>query len=356
MPVLKHIKKNPKKAGTSPGTVVFIGKKKIENTGIELIDYSETQVEEKQVREVKEIQPFKEKPSVTWINVNGIHETKVISSIGELFDLHSLVLEDIVNTNQRPKMENFESSLFFVLKMIDFEDKKNELNIEQVSIILGSNFVVSFQEKKGDVFDSVRERIRTGKGRIRKMGSGYLAYALIDAIVDSYFFTLEKIGEEIEVLEEKVMQNPSPKELNTIYRLKHDLIFLRKSVWPLREVISALEKDESKLIEKHTRVFLRDVYDHSIQVIDTVETYRDMVSGLLDIYLSSISNKMNEVMKVLTVIATIFIPLTFIAGVYGMNFKFMPELEISWAYPLLWLIMISIGVSMFFYFRKKEWI
>ncbi len=352
----KFIKNPSKKKGTSPGTLLYLGKNKTEKVQIKAIDYSQAKITEKEIKSVEELSSFKSSSSVSWINVNGIHDIDLIDRIGKAFDLHPLVLEDIVNTNQRPKIEDFDEYLFIVLKMIFYQEKTSEVVIEQVSIVLGKNFVLSFQEREGDVFDGVRQRIRNGKGKIKKSGSDYLAYALIDAVVDSYFSILEAIGEKIELLEEKVMKNPSPKELNTIYRLKHDLIFLRKSVWPLREVISGMQREESKLITKHTLLFLRDVYDHTIQVIDTVETYRDMVSGMMDIYLSSISNKMNEVMKVLTIIATIFIPLTFIAGIYGMNFKYMPELEIPWAYPLLWIIMLSIGITMFLFFRKKKWL
>jgi len=356
MPLTKFIRKASGKVGDSPGTMLFVGKNTTEKVRISLIDYTEKDFEEKEIKDIKEIFPFRQKPSVTWINVDGLHETKIIEEIGKHFESHPLILEDIVDTNQRPKLEDFESYLFLVLKMISYEIKGNGMNIEQISLILGDNFVVSFQETSGDLFDSVRDRIRASKGKIRKMGTDYLAYALIDAIVDGYFLVLEKVGEEIEVLEEKIMVSPEPEELNTIYRLKHNLIFLRRAVWPLREVINAMQRGESKLIKKTTAVFLRDVYDHTIQVIDTVETFRDMVSGLLEVYLSSISNKMNEVMKVLTIIATIFIPLTFIAGVYGMNFKYMPELETPWAYPLLWVIMISVGFSMFLFFRRKKWL
>ena len=226
----------------------------------------------------------------------------------------------------------------------------------EYSLILGQNFVISFQEAVGDVFESVRERIRGSKGRIRKMGADYLAYALIDAIVDNYYVILEKIGETIENMQEDIIKNPDPETLQEIYKLKRDMIYLRKSVWPLREVLNGLLREESKLIRKTTHIYLRDLYDHTIQVIDTIETYRDMISGMLDIYMSSISNKMNEVMKVLTIFAAIFIPLTFIAGVYGMNFKHMPELSIPWAYPAVWVIIVLVGVSLLVFFKHKKWI
>jgi magnesium transporter len=305
---------------------------------------------------VEECFPFKDTPTVTWINIDGIHDVNIIEKIGNHFDLHALILEDILHTDQRPKYEDFENYLFVVLKMLYYEKEKQETRAEQVSLIIGADFVISFQEIEGDVFNPVRERIRNAKGRIRKMGADYLAYALMDAVVDNYFIVLEKLGEEIEGMEDWLVINPTPETLQKIHNLKRETIFLRKSVWPLREVINSLERRDSPLIKETTGLYLRDVYDHTIQVIDTVETFRDLISGMLDIYLSSISNKMNNVMKVLTIIATIFIPLTFIAGIYGMNFKYMPELEWRWSYPLAWVVMIMITIYMIVYFRNKKWL
>jgi magnesium transporter len=348
--------KRARKAGLMPGTLVHVGERKIEKAKIHIIDYDEKKFQEKEVTKIEECFPFKKTPTVTWINIDGIHEVEIIDKIGKHFGLHPLLLEDIVNTEQRPKMEDFGDYVFVVLKMLHYNEGKEEVVIEQISLILGTNFVISFQEREGDVFNHVRERIRSGKGRIRKAGSDYLTYALIDAIVDHYFIILEKLGEKIEVLEEKLVSDPKPETLHAIHKLKREMIFLRKGVWPLREVISGLERGESGLINKSTKIYLRDVYDHTIQVIDTVETFRDMISGMFDTYLSSVSNRMNEVMKVLTIIATIFIPLTFIAGVYGMNFRYMPELELVWAYPAVWTVMIFIGILMFMYFRRKRWL
>jgi len=350
------IRKRSKKFGLPPGTPVFVGEKKVEKIKITIVDYDEDHLEEKEAKTIEECFPFKEKPTVTWINIDGLHEIEIIDKLGKYFDLHPLIIEDIVNTGQRPKMEDLENYIFFVLKMLYYDEKKDDITTEQVSLILGSNFVISFQERPGDVFDPVRERIRKSRGRIRKVGSDYLVYALIDAIVDHYFIVLEKLGEKIEYLEEELVTDPRPETLQAIHNLKRDNIFLRKSVWPLREVISGLERGESPLIEKSTEIYLRDVYDHTIQVIDTLETYRDMVSGMLDTYLSSVSNKMNEVMKVLTVIATIFIPLTFIAGVYGMNFEYMPELGWHWGYVMVWIIVLTITALMAFYFKTKKWL
>ena len=354
--MVKLFKRASNRVGLPPGTLIHIGEEKVERAKVTIIDYDEDQFQEKEAKAVEECFPFRDKPTVTWINIDGIHQVEVMEKIGTHFGIHPLILEDIMNTGQRPKMEDFEDYIFVVVKMIYYDDKDNEIRTEQLSVILGSNFVISFQEKEGDVFDPVRERIRNGKGRIRKMKPDYLAYALVDTIVDHYFVVLEKLGENIEDMEEELVTNPTPETLQTIHTLKRELIFLRKSVWPLREVINVLERGESSLINESTGIYLRDVYDHTIQVIDTVETFRDMVSGMLDIYLSSISNKMNEVMKVLTIIATIFIPLTFLAGLYGMNFKHMPELELPWGYPGLLVVMIAVGLLMVAYFRRKKWL
>lgn len=355
--MLKLIKKRSKKIGLPPGALVYTGKRKKGKVKITIIDYNENKFQEKEAKTVEECFPFKDKPTVTWINIDGVHQLDIIEKIGKYFKLHPLVLEDIVTTEQRPKMEDFGDHLFIVLKMLYYIEKNDEIISEQVSLILGSNFVISFQDTiEGDVFDPIRERIRNGKGRIRKMGTDYLAYSLIDAIVDNYFLILEKLGERIEFLEEELITNPSNKTLKIINNLKSEMIFLRKSVWPLREVISRLERGESSLIKKSNGIYFRDIYDHTIQIIDAIESFRDMLTGMIDIYLSSMSNRLNEVMKVLTIIATIFIPLTFIVGIYGMNFKDMPELSWHFGYPMVWLIMIAVGALMLFYFKRKKWI
>jgi len=342
--------------------LVHIGKKKVEKVKITVIDYNEKRFEEKEVKQIEECFHFKSKPTTTWINIDGLHDVKIIGKIGKHFDIHPLVLEDIVNTGQRPKMEDFDEYIFIVMKMLYFDEQNEETRSEQVSLILGQNFVISFQETNGDIFNPVRNRIREGKGRIRKSGPDYLAYAVMDAVVDNYFSVLEKFGERIEGMEGGLVEEPKPETLQTIHNMKREMIFLRKSIWPLREAVSGLERSESKIIKNKTKIFLRDVYDHTIQIIDTVETFRDMTSGMLDLYLSSISNKMNQVMKVLTIIATIFIPLGFFAGLYGMNFNpevspfNMPELNHPYGYPLILLFMITIAVGMLIYFRKKNWL
>lgn len=343
-----------KKAGSPPGTLIHLGEKKLENVIIRLIDYSEEEFEEKELNSVDECRLYKEKDSVTWVNIDGLHDINIIDSIGTQFNLHPLVLEDILNTEQRPKLDDMEEYLFVVAKMVYYSSDDDIMKFEQISFVLWKNFVLTFQEDIGDVFDPVRERLRKGKGRIRKMGSDYLMYTLLDALVDSYFDVLEKISDRIENLEEELMDSPEPETLQIIHNMKRELVFLRRSVWPVREIIGSLEKNELDLISEKAKIFYRDVYDHTIQVIDIIETCRDLVSGMMDLFLSSISNRMNEVMKMLTVIATIFIPLTFIAGIYGMNFEFMPELKWRWGYPSVWAVMIFIVIWMILWFKRKK--
>jgi magnesium transporter len=349
------LKKSSKKAGLPPGTVVFVGEKKVEEVRITIIDYDEKQFAEREIKNIEDCFPYKDTPSISWINIDGVHQVDVIEKLGAHFVLHPLLQEDVVNTHQRPKFDEFDDHLFIVLRMFLFNEEENQLEGEQISLIVGANFVISFQERQGDVFDQVRERLRNGKGRIRKKGSDYLAYSLIDAIVDSYYNILEGLGEHIESLQEELVSEPNPEDLQIIQHLKRDMIFFRKSVWPLREVIGGLARSESNFIKEDVLVYVRDVYDHVIQAIDTIETFRDMLSAMLDIYLSSIGNKMNQVMKVLTIIATIFIPMTFLAGIYGMNFKYMPELELKYAYPFFWCVVFTVFIIMVIWFKRKKW-
>ncbi len=334
----------------------------MEKVKIQLIDYDSEELTEKEIEDITECKRYRERETVTWINVDGLHNIDLIKKLGDMYGLHPLLQEDILNTTQRPKVEDYEDHIFFVMKMIYFDQSREEITGEQISIVFGSNFVLSFQESTGDVFDPIRDRIKKSKGRIRTSGADYLSYALIDAIIDNYFIVMEKVGEEIEDIENELMEEPTEETMYSIHSLKREMIYLRKSVWPLREVINNLMREESPLIKETTDLFLRDLYDHTIQVIDTIEAYRDTLSGLLDLYMSSISNKMNEVMKVLTIIATIFIPLTFIAGIYGMNFDpatsvyNMPELNWAYGYPVALLAMLVVSLFMVYYFRKKEWL
>jgi magnesium transporter len=344
------------KAGASPGTLVHIGEQKVDDTRITLIDYDEAHLQERVLDGIEEAFPLKDLPTVTWINIDGLHEIDIIENVGQHFNIHPLVLEDIVNTGQRPKTEEFEDFIYVVLKMLHYNENSEEISSEQFSLVLGPDFLISFQEIQGDVFKTVRERIRKPKTRIRKAGCDYLAYALIDAVVDNYFLILEKLGENIETLEEDLLENPSPETLQTLHEMKREMIYLRKQIWPIREMINSLVKGESSLVNESTSLFFRDIYDHTIQIIDTIESFRDILSGMLDIYLSTLSNKMNEVMKVLTIIATIFIPITFVAGIYGMNFKFMPELEWRWGYVMVWAIIVVVVGIMIGFFKKKQWL
>lgn len=347
-----------KKAGLPPGSLVYVGDKiKKEKVRIILFNYDEAGFEEKQCTDIDECWDcFQNKPGVKWLNIDGVYDPLIIEKIGGRLNIHSLTQEDILNTEQRPKVEEYPEYIYIVFKMIYPSAGGDDLLFEQVSIILGADYVITFQETEGDVFDHVRERIRTGKGKIRTMGTDYLAYSLMDALVDNYFVILESFGEEIEKIEEVLLSDPDSKTLHKIHNLKWKLLFMRKSLWPLRDAINNLIRSESPLVSKSTFLYFRDLYDHTIRVVDIIETLRDITSGMLEIYLSSVSNKMNEVMKVLTIIATIFIPLTLVVGIYGMNFEFMPELHIKWAYHAVLLFILGVGIGMVFYFKKRKWL
>lgn len=353
--MVKLFHKTKRRAGLSPGTVEFVGEKKMEQVRLTVWDYDRETVEIHEPATVEDCLQYRDTPRVSWINIDGLHDTEVLKRIGEHYGLHSLVLEDIVHTHQRPKIDDFDTYIYVVIRMLDYDSDTHEIKSEQLSIILGPNYVITFQECVGDVFDPVRTRLQKS-ARLRLSNADYLAYALLDAVVDRYFVILESFGEGIEALEGRLIDDPSTRLLEKTHAMKRELIVLRKSVWPLREVVSGMERSDSKLIRKATKLFLRDLYDHTIQVIDGVESYRDMTSGLQDLYLSSVSNKMNEVMKVLTIIATVFIPLGFIAGVFGMNFEFMPELKWKWSYPLFWVAVGAVAGLMIAYFKKKDWL
>lgn len=354
---LTKLGKKQLQVGLAPGTLVHVGEKKAERIVISLCAYNSEELIEKELQTVEECLAFKDKPGMNlWVNVDGLDRVEVIEKLGSYFKIHPLTLEDVLNTGQRPKMEDYDSYIYTVLKMILLDEEREEIIIDQVSIILGPNYILSFQEREGDVFDPLRERLKNPASRLRKNGVDHLAYSLIDAIVDNYFLILEHFGEEIEDLEEKLIVNPMPETMRMIQKHKRDMIILRRSVWPLRELINSLQRAESGLIKETTQIYLRDIYDHTIQVIDSIEAFRDILSSMVDVYLSSLSNRMNDIMKVLTIIATIFIPLTFVAGVYGMNFDYMPELRWHWGYPVVMLSMALIGISMFLYFKKRKWV
>lgn len=353
----QEIQKVSKKAGLPPGTLVHIGKKKTENVRINLFVYDEQNVEEKAFEDTDIFLSKNHESKVSWYNIDGIHKVELIETIGNHFELHTLLLEDVLNTQQRPKVEYFEDYLFFTLKMLGINPTNNKLVAEQVSFVLGENYLLSFQERQGDLFDSVRSRIRLDNSKIRRKKADYLLYALIDTVVDNYFLIIEHLSEETEQLEEVIFSHHNNDEtLKKIQSIKKQYILLRKSVYPLREAISSFLRDEFEFIDEENKKYLRDLYDHTIHIIESIESQRDVVSGLKDLYMSELSNRMNNIMKVLTIIATIFIPLTFIAGIYGMNFDYMPELHFKWSYPMAWLLMGMVTLVMIIYFKRKKWL
>ena len=351
---MKLMQKRSKKKGLSPGTLVHIGENRTAAVTVTLFNYSSSHCDEHPIRDVNELRPPSDE-TVTWVDVGGVHKTDVLEAFGKHFGLHPLLLEDIANTDQRPKLDDYDTYFFLVMKVLTASDK-GDILVEQISFVLGRNYVLSFQENGTDVFQSVRDRLRVGKGRLRQNGSDYLVYALIDAVVDQYFEVLEMLGERIEAMQERLMADPRPETLKDIHALKRQLLFVRRAVWPLREAINNLSRSECPYLHEPTKVFFRDVYDHVVQIVDTIETLREMVSASLDIYLSSVSYRLNSVMRVLTVITTIFMPLSFIAGIYGMNFEYMPELKWPWGYPMALGIMGLVATTMLLGFRWKKWL
>lgn len=351
----KLVKSRSRTIGLPPGSLVHIGEKKRETTLMTLIDYDEGSFEQKQIGK-KELESLQSRESgIRWLNVEGLSEVNVLETVGKIFNLHPLILEDILNTDQRPKIDFNDDYIYISAKMLFYDKALGEFDIDQVSFILGKNYVISISEKDTDIFEPVIKRLQQGMSRFRKLGADYLAYSLLDVIVDNYFTVIEGFGDKVETVEDEMVIRTSRQTLGTIHSLKRQILFLHKAVWPLREVLSFLERGESLLVKDTTEIYIRDLYDHVIQVMDTTETLRDILSSMLDVYLSSSSNKMNEVMKVLTIISTVFMPLSFIVGVYGMNIRNMPELNWPWMYPVLWFVMILISVSMLIYFKRKKW-
>lgn len=349
------LKINNLRPSTVPGTIQYIGKDRDSEIKLNIIKYNNKTLQEEQISTIEESKQYIETDSVTWLNISGVHDENIIKDVGSIYNVHPLVLEDTTNTTQRPKLEDYSDYLYLTFKMAKYNSKTNKIEMEQISLIVWGNLVLSLQEVEGDVLDKLRNRIRNSKGKIRSRGSDYLMYSIIDSIVDYYFTVLEYIGNEIEALEEKLLDEASQEILNGIYGLKKEIVFLRNSIWPMRELVSLLQRSDCNIIHDNTNIYLKDVYDHTIQVIETVESFRDITSGMLDLYLSTVSNKMNEIMKVLTIFAAIFIPLTFIAGVYGMNFEFMPELSWKYSYIVWWTVIGILGLGMVLYFKKKKW-
>ncbi len=349
------VKKRSKKAGLRPGSLVHVGTAYEEQPRIRLVRYDETSLVEKDIRSVSELAEEMKRPGICWINLDGLQNVDLLEQIGTLVGIHPLVMEDILNTDHRPKAEDFDEYIFVLLKKLHHRPDRN-LQSEQISILFGKTFVLSFQEKETPLFDPILERLRADAGKIRKAGADYLAHHLMDAVVDQYFVVLDDMEERIELLENDLVGQTSTDSLHRIHRLRRELIVLRKSLWPLREAISLLQRADSPLIADSDLIYFKDISDHIIAIIDTVDTFRDMLAGMLDIYLSSTSIKLNAIMKVLTVIATIFMPLTFLAGVYGMNFKVMPELDWRWGYPAIWAVMLTVAGGMLILFKKKKWL
>ncbi len=343
------------KTGLPPGALVHVGSRKTENVSITVLEYDEKEIQQIKVVDPGELAHYRDSSKTSWVNIDGLHDTKLLGAIGSVFGLHPLVLEDMLNTEERPKIEDYGDYTFIAVKQLFIDENTGELDTNHQNIILGKGFVISAGESRTRIFDPIRERLESGV-RIRKMGADYLAYTLLDAIVDNYFDVLERQGEMIEKVEETLVLSPVQSTLNKILETKNDMLYIHKNIWPLREVANLLERGESMLVSHETRIYLRDLYDHVMQALDTTEIYRDILSGLLDVYLSSVSNRMNEIMKVLTIISTIFIPLTFLAGIYGMNFSNMPELGWRWGYFALLGVMAVLALLMLYFFKRKKWL
>ncbi|MEH2162333.1 MAG: magnesium/cobalt transporter CorA [Nostoc sp.] len=347
--------------GTIPGTIFIDADAPLPI--IFLIDYNQTNFIREQIATPEECVPYIDSESISWVDVQGLGSQDILQRLGKVFELHPLVLEDIVNVPERPKTEDYEDQLLFIARMVVAKERTCGFYSEQVSLILGKNYLLTVQEEpEHDCFEGVRSRIEKSKGIIRKQGADYLAYAVLDAIIDGFFPVLELYGERIEELEEEVIVRPTPQTLQNIYQIRRELLQLRRAIWPQRDAINSLIRDGSELIGEEVRIYLRDCYDHTVQVMDMVETYRELASGLMDVYLSAVSNKMNEIMKVLTIVSTIFIPLTFVAGIYGMNFNTekspynMPELNFYWGYPICLAVMAAIAASLLFFFWQRGWL
>lgn len=344
------------KSGLPPGSLIHVGDVLENVTSMYVIDYSKDDIEEQKIKSIDEILKYKDSDSVTWVIIEGLTNVEIVERIGTIFGIHQLVLEDILNTHQRPKFEEYDDHLYIVLKCLLPEDGQFTVKYEQISLLVLKNFVFLFKEKKDDIFLPVQQRIRTSKGRLRSQGADYLAYTILDNVVDQNFILIDSLDEAVTSLEESLLgSEPTKDMLNQIQRLKREIISIRRHVSPIRELLTGMLRSESELINEKTHIYLRDVYDHAIRVIESIESYKEILTGLLDIYISSLSNKMNEVMKVLAVFASTFIPLTFLAGIYGMNFEYMPELKWKWAYPTLWLAFITIPVVLLIYFKRKKW-
>ncbi|KDR93919.1 magnesium transporter [Peptoclostridium litorale DSM 5388] len=354
---LSSVKNVSKKIGLPPGSLVHIGNHISETTSVSLLKYSADSIEELSISSPKECSDHITDGYITWINVTGLSDVNTIGDIGKNLGMHPLILEDILNTSHRAKIDDSDEYISIIIKVLNYNEKDSIIEREQVSIILGDGFVATFQEKKSDIFNGLISRLQHPSSRLRNMKSDYLVYAIIDTIVDNYFALIEHIGDKVESIENMLFESADSSILNEIHNLKREMIFLKKSLWPLREILSSLQRSDSSLIHSSTSMYFRDVYEHIIQILDTIESLRDVLSGMTELFISISGNRMNEIMKVLTIISTIFIPLTFIAGVYGMNFRHMPELESTWFYPwFLYSLMLAIVFGMLAFFKNKKWL
>lgn len=352
--MFSEVRTRVQKAGQAPGTPLYTGNK-LAPSKITITEYSETSFHETTVTQFDETLSLPKENSL-WVNVEGLSDVALIQQVAKQFKLHPLTVEDILNVQQRPKIEEFDEYLFLTIKMLGWNEKKLSFSVEQYSFVLGKNFVLSFQETETSIYESLRERLKsTNMQRLRQQGPDYLLYRFVDAVIDQYFVILEGLGEQIETIEERLIAAPTPQNARILYHLKRQMLMLRKAIWPMREVINHLSQAEEAYVTRFTRVYFRDAYDHIVQAIDTVETFRDMLASMLDVYLSSLTNRMNEVMKTLTIIATIFIPITSLASIYGMNFEYMPELHYKFGYPTVLIVMLTIAIVMLIYFRSKKW-
>ncbi|MBU2537779.1 MAG: magnesium/cobalt transporter CorA [Proteobacteria bacterium] len=352
----RFLKSKDAAIGKAPGELIFIGEQKVQESTIRVIDYDRDNLSEQELKDIKDGIPYTQTETVTWLNINGLQDTELIRQVGRVFGLHALVMEDIVNTSQRPKMEEYDDYLFFVVKMMRYDETEGIVKSEQLSMILGKSFVLTFQEQPGDVFEPVRDRIRKQKGRIRKVGIDYLAYALLDTIVDNYIFIIERLGEKIEEIEDEILDNPTQDVLTRINNYKREMNYLRKSIRPAREFMLHFSRLDSDLIQEDTAPFLKDLLDLANQAVEVIDTYREMLSDHLNIYNTGVSNRLNEIMKVLTIFSAIFIPLTFIAGIYGTNFEYLPELRYRYSYFIMWGVFLAVSLAMLRFFRKMLWL
>ena len=352
----RFLKKKTESLGKAPGELIFVGEKKVDVPSIRMIDYNSSQLQEQDIETLQECMTCRDSDTVTWININGLHDLDLIRQVGESFDIHSLTLEDILNTGQRPKMEDYDNYLYFALKMMNYDEDRGIVVSEHISIVMGNCFLITFQERPGDVFEPVRERIRKQKGRVRNAGIDYLAYTLLDTIIDNYIYIIERIGEQVEDIEDQILDNPDKSALSGIYTHKRELNYLRKSIRPAREFILQLSRYETELIHTDTRPYLKDLLDLSTQAVEIIDTYRDMLTDHLEIYNTLVNNRLNEIMKVLTIFSAVFIPLTFIAGIYGTNFEYLPELRFRYAYYIFWGVLVVVALTMLRFFKKKKWL